>query len=258
MFAIYSVPLIMLLDKKKRFTYKEIVPSLKKSGFSSVSIVLGCACAGIVVSMVSLTGIGVVFGDMMISASGGSLFMSLVFTAMACVVLGMGLPTTAAYVIAASILAPALVKLGLAMLTAHLFVFYFACLSAITPPVALAAYAGAGIAKCSPMTTAIEACKVGFAGFIVPFGFCYAPAFMMQGTTVEILYVLGTALLGVCAMSMGFQGWFFKNLNLAERLVLLGSGLSLIHPGTLSNIIGAVVMAAMYIYARARGKRLLA
>ena len=258
LFAIYSVPLIMLLDKQKRFTFKEIVPSLKKSGFSSISIVLGCACAGIVVSMVSLTGIGVVFGDMMISASGGSLFMSLVFTAMACIVLGMGLPTTAAYVIAASILAPALVKLGLAMLTAHLFVFYFACLSAITPPVALAAYAGAGIANCSPMTTAIEACKVGFAGFIIPFGFCYTPAFMLQGTATEILYVFGTALLGVIAMSMGFQGWYFKNLNLIESLLLLGGGMALIHPGTLSNAIGVVIIIGMFFLAKQSGKKAIA
>lgn len=258
LFAIYSVPLVMLLDKKKRFTYKEIVPSLKKSGFSAVSVVLGCACAGIVVSMVSLTGIGVVFGDMMISASGGSLFMSLVFTAMACIVLGMGLPTTAAYVIAASILAPALVKLGLAMLTAHLFVFYFACLSAITPPVALAAYAGAGIAKCSPMTTAVEACKVGFAGFIVPFGFCYTPAFMMQGTSIEIIYVFGTALLGVCAMSMGFQGWYFKHLNPIERIALLGGGVGLIHPGTPSNIVGVAIMIGLYLYAKNYNKKVMA
>ncbi|HWP51745.1 MAG TPA: TRAP transporter permease [Clostridia bacterium] len=258
LFAIYSVPIVMLLDKKKRFTFKEVIPSLKKSGFNSMSIVLGCACAGIVVSMVSLTGIGVVFGDMMIKASGGILFMSLVFTALACIVLGMGLPTTAAYVIAASILAPALIKLGLAMLTAHLFVFYFACLSAITPPVALAAYAGAGIAKCSPMTTAVEACKVGFAGFIVPFGFCYAPAFMMQGSTIEILYVFGTALLGVCAMSMGFQGWYFKRLNPIERIVLLGGGLGLIHPGTLSNIIGVAIMVVMYLYARVYKKKVIA
>ncbi len=258
LFAIYSVPIIMLFDKRKRFTYKDIIPSLKKSGFGAMSIVLGCACAGIVVSMVSLTGIGVVFGDMMISASGGSLFMSLIFTAMACVVLGMGLPTTAAYVIAASILAPALVKLGLTMLTAHLFVFYFACLSAITPPVALAAYAGAGIANCSPMTTAVEACKVGFAGFIVPFGFCYEPAFMMQGTTPEILYVFGTALLGVCAMSMGFQGWYFKTLNPIERIILLGGGLGLVHPGTLTNLAGAAIMAAMFLYAKTYNKRVMA
>ncbi|MFV0497850.1 MAG: TRAP transporter permease [Candidatus Fimivivens sp.] len=258
LFAIYSVPLIMLLDKKKRFTFKDIVPSLKKSGFNAMSIVLGCACAGIVVSMVSLTGIGVVFGDMMISASGNRLFMSLVFTAMACIVLGMGLPTTAAYVIAASILAPALVKLGLATLTAHLFVFYFACLSAITPPVALAAYAGAGIAKCSPMSTAIEACKVGFAGFVVPFVFCYTPAFMMQGSSAEIIYVLFTALLGVIAMSMGFQGWYFKNLNMLERLLLLVGGLGLVLPGTLTNLAGFVVMIGLFFFAKVSQKKIAA
>ncbi len=258
LFAIYGVPLVMLIDKKKRFTFKDILPSMKKAGFNAVSIVLGCACAGIVVSMVSLTGIGVVFGDMMISASGGSLFMSLLFTAMACIILGMGLPTTAAYVIAASILAPALIKLGLAMLTAHLFVFYFACLSAITPPVALAAYAGAGIAKCSPMTTAVEACKVGFAGFVVPFVFCYTPAFMMQGTSIRILYVMTTALLGVISMSMGFQGWYFKHLNLVERVVLLAGGLGLVLPDTPTNLGGVAIMIGMFLYAKLYNRKAVA
>lgn len=107
---------------------------MAKSAFSSMSIVIGCACAGIVVGMVSLTGIGVIFGDMMIQAAHSMLFPSLLFTALTCIILGMGLPTTAAYVIAASILAPSLIKLGLTPLTSHLFVFYFACLSAITPP----------------------------------------------------------------------------------------------------------------------------
>ena len=176
LWATFSVPVVMLFDKKKRFTLKSIIPAMAKSAFSSMSIVIGCACAGIVVGMVSLTGIGVIFGDMMIQAAHSMLFPSLLFTALTCIILGMGLPTTAAYVIAASILAPSLIKLGLTPLTSHLFVFYFACLSAITPPVALAAYAGAGIAKCSPMTTAVEACKLGFAGFMVPFAFCYNPA----------------------------------------------------------------------------------
>ena len=152
LWATCAVPVVMLFDKKKRFTLKTIPIAMVKSGFSAMSIVIGCACAGIVVGMVSITGIGVIFGDMMIQAAHNMLFPSLVFTAITCIVLGMGLPTTAAYVIAASILAPSLIKLGLAPLTAHLFVFYFACLSAITPPVALAAYAGAGIAKTNPMT----------------------------------------------------------------------------------------------------------
>ena len=239
------VPVVMLFDKQKRFTLKSILPAMVKSGFSSMSIVIGCACAGIVVGMVSLTGIGVIFGDMMIQAAHQMLFPSLVFTALACIILGMGLPTTAAYVIAASILAPSLIKLGLSALTAHLFVFYFACLSAITPPVALAAYAGAGIAKCSPMTTAVEACKLGFAGFIVPFAFCYNPAMMMQGNPVEIVSVFISAFIGVAVMSSGFQGWLKWKLNILERVVFIAAGMLMFIPGTLTDIAGIAITVAM-------------
>ena len=245
LWATCVVPLVMLFDKQKRFTLKSILPAMVKSGFSSMSIVIGCACAGIVVGMVSLTGIGVIFGDMMIQAAHQMLFPSLVFTALACIILGMGLPTTAAYVIAASILAPSLIKLGLSALTAHLFVFYFACLSAITPPVALAAYAGAGIAKCSPMTTAVEACKLGFAGFIVPFAFCYNPAMMMQGNPVEIVSVFISAFIGVAVMSSGFQGWLKWKLNILERVVFIAAGMLMFIPGTLTDIAGIAITVAM-------------
>ena len=247
LWATCSVPIIMLFDKKKRFTFKDIPSAMVKSGFSAMSIVIGCACAGIVVGMVSLTGIGVIFGDMMIQLAHSMLFPSLVFTAVTCIILGMGLPTTAAYVIAASILAPSLIKLGLTPLTSHLFVFYFACLSAITPPVALAAYAGAGIAKCSPMTTAVEACKLGFAGFIVPFAFCYSPAMMMQGTVPEILSVFLTAFIGTAVISGGFQGWLFWRLNIIERIILIASGLLLFIPGSVTDIAGLAITAALLL-----------
>ena len=247
LWATCSVPIIMLFDKKKRFTFKDIPSAMVKSGFSAMSIVIGCACAGIVVGMVSLTGIGVIFGDMMIQLAHSLRFPSLLFTAITCVILGMGLPTTAAYVIAASILAPSLIKLGLTPLTSHLFVFYFACLSAITPPVALAAYAGAGIAKCSPMTTAVEACKLGFAGFIVPFAFCYSPAMMMQGTVPEILSVFLTAFIGTAVISGGFQGWLFWRLNIIERIILIASGLLLFIPGSVTDIAGLAITAALLL-----------
>ena len=214
---------------------------MAKSAFSSMSIVIGCACAGVVVGMVSLTGIGVIFGDMMIQAAHGLLFPSLLFTAIACVILGMGLPTTAAYVIAASILAPSLIKLGLPALTAHLFVFYFACLSAITPPVALAAYAGAGIAKTSPMTTAIEACKLGFAGFMVPFAFCYNEAMMMQGNVVDIISVAVSAIVGTAVISAAFQGWLLWKLNILERTAFIVGGLLMFIPGTVTDLIGLAI-----------------
>lgn len=247
LWATCSVPIVMLFDKQKRFTPKSIIPALAKSAFSSMSIVIGCACAGFVVGMVSLTGIGVIFGDMMIQAAHGLLFPSLIFTALTCVILGMGLPTTAAYVIAASILAPSLIKLGLSALTAHLFVFYFACLSAITPPVALAAYAGAGIAKTSPMTTAIEACKLGFAGFIVPIAFCYNPAMMMQGNPLEIISVAITAFIGVAIMSAGFQGFVLWKCNYLERLIFIAAGMLMFIPGTVTDLAGMAIAALLII-----------
>ena len=247
LYASTAVPIIMLFDKQKRFRPKHIVTSLVKTGFGAMSIVLGCACAGIVVAMTALTGIGVVFGDMMIKAAGGNLFLSLVFTAIACVILGMGLPTTSAYVIAASILAPSLVSLGMELLTAHLFVFYFACLSAITPPVALAAYAGAGLAKCSPMTTAVEACKLGFAGFIAPFAFCYNEGLMLRGDLVNILSVCISATIGTVVISMAFQGWMLWKLNPVERIILVAGGILMFIPGTATDLMGLAITVVMIV-----------
>ena len=254
-----SVPVVMLFDKKKRFRLRDIPKTLVKTTYSALSIVAGCACAGVVVAMVSRTGIGVVFGDMMIGAAGGNLFLSLLFTAIACIILGMGLPTTSAYVIAAAILAPALAKLGLSLLTAHLFVFYFACLSAITPPVALAAYAGAGIAKCDPMITAVQACKIGFAGFIVPFVFCYDRAMMLDGSLIDIIKVCGTALVGCVGMSCGMQGWYLsgrKKISMFARIIIIAAGLCMMIPSDLFSLIGLVVLIAMGLWQRSRSGKL--
>ena len=235
------------MDKQKRFKLRDIPAAMAKSAFSAMSIVIGCACAGFVVGMVSLTGIGVIFGDMMIQAAQEMLFPSLVFTAITCVILGMGLPTTAAYVIASSILAPSLIKLGLPALTSHLFVFYFACLSAITPPVALAAYAGAGIAKTSPMTTAIEACKLGFAGFMVPFAFCYNPAMMMQGSIPEIISVTVSAIIGTAVISAAFQGFLLWKLNPLERVIFIIGGLGMFIPGTATDLAGLAITVVLIL-----------
>ena len=252
LWATAAVPVVMLFDKQKRFRLRDIPAAMAKSAFSAMSIVIGCACAGFVVGMVSLTGIGVIFGDMMIQAAHGMLFPSLVFTALTCVILGMGLPTTAAYVIAASILAPSLIKLGLDALTSHLFVFYFACLSAITPPVALAAYAGAGLAKTSPMTTAVEACKLGFAGFMVPFAFCYNPAMMLHNSGIfEILQVVIMAIIGVAVMSAGFQGFLLWRLHPLERIYFIVAGLFMFIPETITDIVG-LVMTVLLIVLRAK------
>lgn len=240
--ATASIPLVMIFDRKKRFTLQDIPASLKLAGLNAISIVSGCACAGIVVSMVSLTGIGVVFGDIMISASGGNLFLALLFTAIACIILGMGLPTSASYVITASIMGPSLVKLGIPVLAAHMFILYFACLAAITPPVALAAYAGAGIAKADPIKTGLEACKIGFAGFVVPFMFVYNTALLGQASILTVLYVSATAVIGVIALSAGFQGFFLRNNSLLDTLLLMVGGACSAIPETISDIVGIVLI----------------
>ena len=253
--ACAAVPVVMLFDKKKRYRITDLPKTFVKASYSAISIVAGCACAGVVVAMVSLTGLGAKFGNAMIQAAGGSMFLSLLFTAVACIILGMGLPTTSAYVIGASILAPALKMLGLDLLTAHLFVFYFACLSAITPPVALAAYAGAGIAKCNPMKTAINACKIGFAGFIVPFVFCYNSAMNLNGTLGEILLVVFTALIGCVGMSCGMQQWYFSGqtkINRFESLIIVAAGLCMMIPNTVTSIIGLAVLAVMLFICRGK------
>ncbi|WP_312832988.1 TRAP transporter permease [Sedimentibacter saalensis] len=254
--ATIAVPFIMLIDKKKRFTYKQIPDALKMAGFNAVSVVMGCACAGVIVSMVAITGIGVVFGDMMISLAGGSIPFALLFTALACVILGMGLPTTASYVIAAAILAPALVKLGIPLLVAHLFVFYYACLSAITPPVALAAYAGAGIAKGDPMKTGIEAVKIGFAGFIVPFMFAFNSVLMMEGSILAVLWSTLTAIIGVLAMSAGFQGYYLIKNSKIESLVLTVAGLLGIIPEPITDIVGLVVIIGITLMQLKKKKKM--
>jgi len=252
LYAVIALPVIMLFDKKKRFTYKSILPSMRKAGLTSISLVLGCACAGIVVSMVSMTGIGVVFGDMMLRQTGGNLFLTLLFSAVTCIILGMGLPTSASYVIGASILAPSLVLLGVPMLTAHMFVFYFACLSSITPPVALAAFAGAGIAGAPPMKTGWEAVKIGFAGFIVPFIFVYNPVLLMQGSVFEILYAFATAIIGIFAMSSGAQGYMMSNLNPFERALLITGGLAMVIPGVWTDLFGIAVVVAVALIKKLR------
>ena len=166
-----------------------------------------------------------------------------------------------AYVIAAAILAPALAKLGLSLLTAHLFVFYFACLSAITPPVALAAYAGAGIAKCDPMITAIQACKIGFAGFIVPFVFCYDSAMMLDGSLIDIIKVCGTALIGCVGMSCGMQGWYFsgrRKISMLVRLAITAGGLCMMIASDLTSIVGLVVLVAVALFEKKKSAKLAA
>lgn len=246
--GIITLVLFMFVLFFKEYGLSKLVASLISGAKSAGSIIIGCACSGIVVAMVSLTGIGVVFGDLTISLAGTNMLLGLILAAFACIILGMGLPTSAAYVIAASILATPLKRLGVATLPGHLFLLYYACLSCITPPVALASYAAAGIAKANPMKTAVESCKLGFVGFVIPFLFIYNQALLGNGSIGSIIVCLITGILGVVALSAGFTGYLMTETSLVERILFFISGGLMFFPETVTDIVGLILFALTVYY----------
>lgn len=243
--SIVAVIFSSLLRKKTRMGFFRIIEGMSRGAQSSVSIASICACAGIIVGVVSITGLGIKFSSVVIGFSHGSLFLCLVFTAVICLFLGMGLPTTAAYIVGAAVAAPALIKLDVDPLAAHMFVFYFACISAITPPVCGAAYAGAAIAGSPIFKTGFTATKLGIAAYIVPFLFVYYPVLLLRGSPQAILWSSGTALIAVMAVSMAAEGCFYAGkieFNLFQRFLFVGAFAGLIVPGWHSDLFGFLVL----------------
>jgi TRAP transporter 4TM/12TM fusion protein len=216
----------------------------------SLQLIAVCAAAGIIVGVIALTGIGTRFSGLLLGLAGQSQIMALFFAMIVAIVLGMGMPTTAAYAVAASVIAPGLVQMGIQPLLAHFFIFYFAVMSAITPPVALAAYAGAAIAQSDPMKTSVEAFKYGLAAFVVPFMFFASPALLMQGTWPEIIHVTASAGLGVFLLSAAVQGWFMGALNPVLRILVGAAALAMIDGGWLTDAVGLAATAAVWLIQR--------
>jgi TRAP-type uncharacterized transport system fused permease subunit len=210
-----------------------------------IEIVSTCAAAGIIIGVISLTGLGMRFAMIVINYSQGSLLLALFLTMLITLILGMGLPTTAAYAISASILAPALIKLNVPPMAAHMFVFYFACLSALTPPVCVAAYAAGAIAKAPVWNVGWVSVKFAIAGFIIPYMFVYGPSLLLMGGNVpEMILAFITAVLGTLLLAGGVQGWFFKtgNLGYIQRGFLLAGALLLLKPGWITDIAGVLIL----------------
>jgi TRAP-type uncharacterized transport system fused permease subunit len=197
-----------------------------------------CACAGIVIGVVTQTGLGLKFSNLVISAAQGNLLLSLIYIMIAALVLGMGLTTSAAYILTVIIAAPALVDMGVKPLTAHLFVFYYACLSTITPPVALASYAAAGIAGASPFRVGFRAMWIAIVAYIVPFFFVYNPSLLWNGPLWLILVSLITAVIGCMAIGSAVEGFVLRKITWPERLLLLVSGILLISQGVKESMLG--------------------
>ena len=229
---------------------RAILRALQLAGVMSIQIIAVCACAGLIVGVISLTGVGARFSSLLLGLAGVSQLLALVFAMLISILLGMGMPTTAAYAVAASVVAPGLINIGIEPLVAHFFVFYFAVVSAITPPVALASYAAAGISGDNPMGTSVASFKIGLAAFIVPFMFFYSPAMLMEGSAMQILRVGVTATLGIILLSGMVQAWFFGPVNTLQRVIMLVGALFMIYGGIYSDIAGLAIGAALFIMQR--------
>jgi len=239
---------------RKVFTIPVIIDTLATGARNTVVVALACACAGIVIGVVTLTGLGITFTGLVLTLSQDHLVIALILTAVAGIILGMGLPTTPAYIVLVALLVPALVRLDVQVEAAHLFVLYFAVLSAITPPVALAVYAANGISRASLYDTSVAAVKLGLTGFIIPFMFVFAPSLLLIGSIPTILITTISAVIGVICLAASMHGSFFFGLTrFWERLMLFSAAILLIKPGLLTDIAGGTFIGLTIISQLVRG-----
>lgn len=225
---------VSLFRKDTRLGIRDMIDALEQGARVALPVIAACASAGIIVGIVVTTGLGGKLAGGILELAGGSFFLVLFFTMVACILLGMGLPTTANYVVTASMAAPALIEFGVPVIAAHFFVFYFGIVADITPPVCLAAYAGAGIAKANPMKAGVTALKLAIAAFIIPYAFVYSPVLVLQDWTwATLIPALLTALIGMAAVSASMMNYFLVKPNILERLLLFVAGIALIYPNNL-------------------------
>lgn len=256
--AIWSIAAILVLgflDKKDRMTIKGVVDGAVAAAKSLCAVVGACATAGIVVSVFSLTGLGLKFSNFIVQLGNNALIPSLILSMLVCAVLGMGLPTTAAYIVCATAIAPALTGLGVPVLAANLFLLYFASLSAITPPVAVASYAAAGIAEENPVQLGLTAVKLGITGFILPFAFALNPDYITFHFDIQTLMTWLSGLVVAYSLAIAFQGYVEKKITLVERAVYLGIICLVIVPNFWSSLTGIVLFAAFYGYRQWEAKK---
>jgi TRAP transporter 4TM/12TM fusion protein len=224
--------------------WRTCIEALRDGAAHTVPVAMACASAGIVIGIVLQTGLALRFTAFLVEFTYGSLLAALFITMVAGIILGMGMPTTPAYIMQAALLVPAIVKLGVPLMAAHMFAFYFSCLSAVTPPVALAVYAAASIGGASLWRSGVQAMKFAAAGFIVPFFFVYNPALLFEGPWTEILRAVATGSIGVVALAASMEGYFLRTATWFERLLFLVAALLLIDPNAITDVIGLGVLAA--------------
>lgn len=238
-----SIFILSFIRRDTRMTAVDFLSALENGIRISLPVSIACASAGMIIGCTYVSGIGVAFSDMIIEAAGGSLFLALILTMVASLILGMGMTTSGVYIILAALIIPALVDMGVAVMAAHMFSFYFGIISTITPPVALAAFAAAGVAKTNPMKTGFVACRVGIVAFIVPFMFAYNPTLLLAGPVDKILWSIIVASLGILSLCAGIQGWFLKHANPLMRIIFIAGGIGMLYPKG-GDFIGILIFAA--------------
>jgi len=250
--------LVGMIRKETRLNLKKLLDTLESGARSALGVAVACATAGVIVGVVTLTGLGLKMGDGLIAIAGGLLLPTLFFTMITSLLLGMGAPTTANYVITSTVAAPALIKLGVPLVAAHMFVFYFGIVADITPPVALAAMAGAAIAKSNPWWTGVNASKIAIAAFIVPYVFVFSPALVLVDASVALVaQMVVTSVIGMIGVGAAVEGWYWTRMAWWERIVALAAGLMLIDPTTLTDVVGITLISILTIlqYRKARQAR---
>ncbi len=248
LWAVVGVVAVSFLDRDTRLGPGKMLAALKKGAEGVVPIANVTACAGIVVGVIMLTGLGNRLSSVVIALAAGMLPVLLVMSVGASIMLGMGLPTSAAYIILAILVAPAIVKMGVTLIAAHLFILYFGVLAVVTPPVALAAYSAAGLAGSDPMRTGFTAWKLCLPGFILPFMFIYNQELLMSGSFIGILFTCITAVIGIWALSIGLSKYLWKKMHLFVSVIFIAGAFFLIKPGLTTDIIGSALIGVGLLY----------
>ena len=246
--AIVVAIVVSIFNKENRITPKKIWQALAAGGQGMITVAAACAVAGIIAGTITMTGLANTMINGIVTLAGNQVIVALFLTMLCCIVLGMGVPTTANYCIMAATCAPILVRMGVPAIAAHFFVFYFGIVADLTPPVALAAYAGAAIAQANPMKTAITATKLAIGAFIVPYIFALNPAMLFIDTNaVEIITIAITSLVGMFAVSSSLEGYLMCAMPWYQRIIILVGGILLIYPGLTTDLIGLVLVALVIL-----------
>lgn len=255
LFSIILAVGLGMLNPATRLSPRELLDTLATGGQRSCTLAMATASAGLIIGVVTETGVGLTLTSNIVVYFKDTLLLALVFIMVASLIMGMGVPTVVAYLLVATLTAPILTKLGVSALQAHMFVFYFAVISMITPPIAMASWAGAEIAGANFNRTGLNAVKLGVVAFIIPFMFVYDSALLLQGAPLHVISVVLSAVIGVLSLSCGLQGWMLHRLALPQRAVLIAAGLLLIDPAWTTNIVGLLALGVIFILQKTQAGR---